>query len=218
MNDGVIKRMTRWGTYSPRISIFSGTVGNYMIAPMLSILVFIVSCANTNPEVASQGTSEPVQAQDTNKKPSGCPHKEAVCPEVYAPSVCVVDSYDSKSLPESDILRIWGQNSCMAKSDLAVLACQRGLDPAQFGDIKCSPDASKGKCPPVRSICTMNYQPSRCVAKAYGDQDLKSSQFVEASGSNECDARNNLLMAACVRNLNPEKLGKITCTSEEGAP
>lgn len=218
MIDCVTKCVTRWETYSPRACIFSGFVRTYMLAPLLSILVFIVSCTNTTPEVASQGSPDPVQAQDATKKPIGCPHKEAVCPEVYAPSVCVVDAYDSKPLPEAAIMRIWGQNSCMAKSDLAVLACQRGLDPAQFGDIKCSPDASKGKCPPVRSICTMNYQPSRCVAKAYGDQDLKSSQFVEASGSNECDARNNLLMAACVRNLNPEKLSKITCASEEGSP
>jgi len=147
--------------------------------------------------------------------PNECPPADAPCPEIYAPSYCRARAYQDEPLMEDQTIRAWGENSCVAKLALAGEACRSGKSPAAMSGVECIPDVSRGKCPFQRKICTMDVSPKVCTAMRYAGQVIEpgeggATQLV-ATGSNECDAKNNLMQLACIKNLDPDKVGGITC-------
>ena len=196
--------------------------------------VYLLSCTTPKPESESTTAAASTDSADSGKvdpkasesdqgttaKPDAmvgeageCPPKEPACAEIFSPSYCVGKAYKGEVLSEDEKIRGWGENSCSAKVALAMEACRLGKIPSAVKNIECVPDVSRGKCPTQRTICTMDVSPSECSAGQYAGQKLTDNQGMTSTGSNECDARNNLLQLACVKNLDPENLGEIKCKS-----
>jgi|GEM_PF-3581148 len=191
----------------------------FAVVPLVAVVALVVgSCTAAHDENASGPELASTPAVEAGGPgPKECPPPESPCPEIYAPSLCVAKAYRDEPLPPDEAVRAWGDNSCTAKFALMSEACKRGMSPAGISGIECVPDVSRGKCPFARTICTMDVSPKICTATKYADQQIpggeKGADSLSATGSNECDARNNLMQTACIKNLDPEKIGGVKCRS-----
>lgn len=142
-----------------------------------------------------------------------CPVVETVCSTEYDPVFCSADGHGGMQLRRP--VMAWGTNACQGRLALAREACKAKLAPSRLERVQCVPDASNGNCPAKRGMCAAEFAPSVCAAASYGDQALNGEQAPRASGSNACVARDKLQEEACRLNLDPKKLGGITCEPDK---
>lgn len=192
-------------------------------------MLLALGCATPEPTIPTPPPPPPATPEPAPKTPSGpvifgkepppqllpdCPVKDVVCAQLIAPVMCTATTHDGRPLDPKTAPVVWGANACMGRMKLAKEACMQNLSPPKLGQIRCVPDPSNGRCPPVAIPCASGGQPVACVARAYGDQKLSPQQQLTASGLDQCQASTNLMLLACRQSLDPAMLRDISCKGE----
>lgn len=172
-----------------------------------------------NARVLSEVPTPEVPVRDWRKEDElalarECPPINTVCVDSETPVFCQVRSYKNRLLHFNNQISVHGLSACAARTEIAKIACQSQLIPSQLGTVQCVPDGSSGNCPNSPTECDNTANFTICFADRYGAQEVKRSPGLYGRGTNECDARNNLRLAACKNNLNPLLLTEVTCSTD----
>ena len=72
-----------------------------------------------------------------------CPVSSVNCKTELKPMTCSATAYAGHPLSEEQSLAASGQNECLAKVELQMMACRANLDPTQLGGVECRRGSSK---------------------------------------------------------------------------
>lgn len=172
-----------------------------------------ISTTNSGESVTeTELNSSPGESQQT---PLNCEADAIKCRDEYSPVHCTILGQDFLEQGTSASERhVWGSNECLARQQIVAEICKDKVNIVKVESILCTPDPAEGSCPPERTFCTREFDPTTCRLVKYDNKDIGELQLM-ATGSNRCEARGALGLVACKNNFNPNKMTEVDCTKSK---
>jgi len=139
-----------------------------------------------------------------------CPVTPRMCITVYDPRFCVATSYAGQAIPADTRLAGWGANECVAREELANIACAQNLNPDLVQGVSCSRQAEfRGDCPPLQPACDPGDNTAHdCEVGISAPGGSK----ISAQGASKCLARFNLDFQICLAGQSPAAMAqRVSC-------